>query len=106
MNVETLVVDLVRRLTSKEAHDRTSAAEEVIDIIHSLEEFGPVLAGVLALVRLREEDLEAQEAELHTLAELHEWGLVPTTILEVLARLDGSYLDASQIEYLDYLLPT
>jgi hypothetical protein len=106
MNIETLVVDLVRRLTSEEAHDRANAAEETIDIIHSLGEFGPVLAGVLALVRLTEGDPEAQEAELHALAELCEWGLVPTTILEVLARLDRRCLDASQIEYLDYLLPT
>jgi hypothetical protein len=52
-------------------------------MVHSLGEFGPVLAGVLALVRLREIDLEAQEAELHALAELHEWGLVATTTLEV-----------------------
>jgi uncharacterized tellurite resistance protein B-like protein len=106
MNVEALVVDLVRRLTSQEAHDRALAAEEATDIIHSLREFGPVLAGVLALVRLREADQEAQEAELHALAELHEWGLVPTTILEVLARLDPISLDASQREYWDYLLPT
>jgi DNA-binding transcriptional ArsR family regulator len=106
MNVEALVVDLVRRLTSQEAHDRALAAEEAIDIIHSLGELGPVLAGVLALVRLREADPEAQEAELHALAELYEWGLVPTTILEILARLDRSYLNPSQVEYLDYLLPT
>ena len=106
MNLETLILDLVRRLTSEEAHDRAMAAEGAIDMIHSLGEFGPVLAGVLALVRLREADLEAQEAELHALAELHEWGLVATTTLEVLARLDLSSLDASQVEYLEYLLPT
>jgi hypothetical protein len=105
MNLETLVVDLVRRLTSQQAQDRAIAAEEATDIIHSLGELGPVLAGVLALVRLRESDLAAQEAELHALAELHEWGLVSTTTLEVLARLDRNSLDASQTEYLDYLLP-
>jgi hypothetical protein len=63
-------------------------------------------AGVLALARLVESDRTAQEAELDALAELNEWGLVSALTLKLLARLDQTTLDSSQLEFLGYLLPT
>lgn len=70
----------------------------------SLGAFGHVVAGVLIVDRLAEDDRDAQEAQLHALAELHEWGLVSAEQRELVSTVTLDEADPAQEEYLDYLL--
>lgn len=98
------VLDLLSRMLSDDARVRERAADESVDMIQSLQLLGPVVAGVLVTSRLVEHDHDAQEAQLHALAELHEWGLVTKEARELLCRIDLRSVDARQVEYLGYLL--
>ncbi len=104
MSAVGTALDLVRRLVSPDASDRERAADEVTDVIQALDVFGAALAHMLALVCVTEVDQGAREAQLHALAELDEWGMVPTTAREVLAAIDRRSLVGSQVEYVEALL--
>jgi hypothetical protein len=101
-----LALDMIRRLTSVDTRTRELAADEVTDVVKSLGGLGSVIAGVLAIARLGESDPSAQEAQLHALSELDEWGLVPSDVREILARIDLTTVEGSQVEYLEDLLGT
>jgi hypothetical protein len=99
-----LAIELIHRITSTEPRTRELAADEVTDVVKSLGAFGPVVANVLVTARLCEDDLAAQEAQLHALDELDEWGFVTDEVRELLSRIDIATVLGSQIEYLEGLL--
>lgn len=94
---------MLRGLVSQDPRRREAAAGEVTDVMRSLEDFGGVVAGVLVAARLAEENADAQEAQLHALAEMHEWGMVPDDLRGLLTGGVVQATESSQIEYLDYL---
>ena len=62
------------------------------------------IASVLAAVAVWEPDGNAREAQLHALAELHEWDATTPDALDIVRLLDRRMLTGSEVEYVGYLL--
>lgn len=62
-----------------------------------------IVARVLLWLALVETDGSAEEAQLHALAELAEWGLVTHETLQDVGQLTRAGLHGSSVEYFDYL---
>jgi hypothetical protein len=96
--------DLLARLAAKSADDRSIAADSVTDWTQAFDgSEAAVVARVLLWLALVESDDTAKEAELHALAELAEWDLVPHDVLRDVDQLTYADLRGSSIEYFDYL---
>ena len=62
------------------------------------------LASVLAALAVWEPDGSAREAQLHALAEVHEWDATTPDALDLVRRVDRTTLAGSEVEYVGYLL--
>ena len=63
-----------------------------------------VVSRVLVWLALEETDDAALEAQLHALAELAEWDLVPNDVLRDLGQLSHADLHGSSVEHFKYLM--
>jgi hypothetical protein len=98
------VLDLLGRLVAASADARGSAADSVTDWTRAFD--GPeaaTVSRVLLWLALVETDGTAQEAQLHALAELAEYDLVPAAVLDDVEQLPPAKLHGSSIEHFDYL---
>lgn len=94
------LVGLPRGLLADEARERWASAGAVTDLRTDMSAAeSRVIATVLAGVAVWETDGVAREAELHALAELHEWGTTTGDAAHLLRRLDRSTLAGSEVEY-------
>jgi len=62
------------------------------------------IGSLLAALAVWESDTDAREAQLHALAELHEWNQVAPDAIELVSRIDRTSLVGSEIEYVACLL--
>jgi hypothetical protein len=98
------LVGLLRGLLADEARERWASAGAVTDLRTDMSAAeSRMIATVLAGVAVWETDGVAREAELHALAELHEWDTTTADAAHLLRRLDRSTLAGSEIEYVAYL---
>jgi hypothetical protein len=96
--------DLIGRLAAESARDRGTAADSVTDWTQSFDESeASVISRVLLWLSIAESDEGAKEAQLHALAELAEWELVPVEVLRDVGQLAGTGLSGSSIEHFEYL---
>ncbi len=98
------LVGLLRGLLADDSRERWANAGFVTDLradISAAE--SRMIATILAGIAVWETDGVAREAELHALAELHEWGTTTADAAHLLRRLDRSTLTGSEIEYVAYL---
>jgi hypothetical protein len=59
---------------------------------------------MLAILATCEDIDDAREAQLHALADLHEWGKASADAIEALRQLNQDTLAGSETEYVAYLL--
>jgi len=64
------------------------------------------LAQALVALRMVEADARCQESQLHALAELAEWLLVPPEAVAQLRCIDDATVMGSQVEYLERIFRT
>jgi hypothetical protein len=97
--------ELLEQLLAPSADSRALAADSVTDWTRS---FGKteasIISRVLLWLALEETEATATEAQLHALAELTEWDLVPADVLHEAGQLSRADLRGSSIEYYDYLV--
>ena len=97
-------LELLGQLVAASAEARSMAADSVTDRTLRLDGVeAAVISRVLLWLALVETDDVAREAQLHALAELAEYGLVPTEILDDVGQLSRAELHGSSIEHFDYL---
>jgi hypothetical protein len=98
-------VGLLRGVTDESPQRREEHAEVVADLRNAASEAQlHAIASVLAAVAVWEPDGNAREAQLHTLAELHEWDATTPDVLDLVRPLDRTTLTGSEVEYVGYLL--
>jgi hypothetical protein len=100
-----LLIGLYRGLVHPDARQRGEYADSVTDLHRSMgkaELHGIGL--VLSALAVWEPDANAREAQLHALAELHEWDEVTPDAIELVSRIDRTTLAGSETEYIAYLL--
>ena len=96
--------DLVEKLAAASAEMRDLAADSVTDWVRSFEHReAAIVSRVLVWLATVETDDTAREAQLHALAELAEYGLLPADVLADTGQLSHAELRGSSIEHLDYL---
>ena len=96
--------ELIGRLVTNSADARSTAADSVTDWTKSYDSpEAAIVARVLIWLALVESDDSAKEAQLHALAELAEWDLVPNDALQDIDQLARTRLHGSSVEYFDYL---
>lgn len=100
-----LSLALIHRLTSEDPTERGTAADEVTDVVKSLDGAeADLVARVLVAARLVEKVEVCQEAQLHALVELRAWHDVSQMNLDRLRYVDATTVIGSQTEYLEELL--
>jgi hypothetical protein len=98
------LIALTRGLVHNDPRERWTSANEVTDLRTELGVGQQhCLAFLLAELALWEADGLAREAQLHVLAELHEWNGVPAEAIEVVRLIDPSSLIGSEVEYVAWL---
>jgi hypothetical protein len=98
------VRELLGRLAAGSADARSMAADSVTDWTQAFDgSEAAIVARVLLWLALAETDGTAKEAQLHALAELAEWDLVPRDALQDVDQLTRAELHGSSIEHFDYL---
>lgn len=98
-------LELIHRLTSEDSAARDTAADEVTDVVRSLDiAEADLIARVLVAARLAEEVVACQEAQLHALVELRAWHDLSQMTLDRLRYVDSTTVVGSQAEYLEELL--
>lgn len=96
--------ELLAQLADESADVRSVAADGVTDWPSSFDKSeAAVISRVLLWLALEEPADEAREAQLHALAELAEWGLVPAEVLRDIAELADRGLSGSSLEHFEYL---
>jgi len=96
--------ELLGRLVANSAGARGIAADSVTDWTKAYDSSeAAIVARVLMWLALVESDDSAKEAQLHALAELAEWDLVPNEVLRDVDQLTRTGLRGSSVEYFDYL---
>ncbi|MFT3925999.1 MAG: hypothetical protein QM778_25875 [Myxococcales bacterium] len=99
------VLDVLRQLISPDHQERELAAEELTDVVRSLESFQvALLASALVVARLCESNVTTQEAQLNALSELKEWHDVSAALLMPLKQLSANELPGSQAQHFADLL--
>src|SRR5215469_11871229 len=100
-----LLIGLYRGLVHEDSRQRSQHADSVTDIHRSMS--GAEVHGIgslLAALAVWESDAGAREAQLHALAELHEWDQIAPDAIELVSRIDRTSLSGSEIEYVACLL--
>jgi hypothetical protein len=98
------VLELLRSLVAPSVDTRGTAADSVTDWTRALDSTEAVIISrVLLWLALVESDDTAKEAQLHALAELAEFGLVPADVLADVGQLPATGLHGSSVEHFDYL---
>lgn len=98
-------LNLLRELVDKNPRTREEHADAVTDLRAAMSPAeSHALASVLAALAVWEPDGTVREAQLHALAELHEWDQSTPDALNLLQRLDRATLAGPEIEYVGYLL--
>lgn len=96
--------ELLGQLVDASPDARSLAADSVTDLIHSFDKSeAAILSRVLLWLALEEPGVAAREAQLHALAELAEWGLVPAEVLRDVGELAHRDLSGSSVEHFEYL---
>lgn len=96
--------ELLGQLVAAPADARSIAADSVTGWTQSFDKSeAAVLSRVLLWLALAESDDAARESQLHALAELAEWDLVPADVLRDVSRLAHGGLSGSSIEHFEYL---
>lgn len=96
--------DLVEKLVAASEEIRGLAADSVTDWEKSFDpREAAIVSRVLVWLATVETDDAAREAQLHALAELAEYGLVPADVLADVGQLSRDALRGSSVEYFDYL---
>jgi hypothetical protein len=96
---------LLQSLVAASADARGKAADSVTDWLRAFESSeAAIVSRVLLWLASVETDDSAREAQLHALAELAEYGLVPPAeVLAEIGQLSRAELHGSSIEHFDYL---
>jgi hypothetical protein len=100
-----LLIGLYRGLLHENPQHRSEHADSVTDLHRSMDD--AELHGIeslLAVLAVWESDANAREAQLHALAELHEWHETTVDVVELVRRIDRTTLTGSEIEYVAYLM--
>jgi hypothetical protein len=100
-----LLIGLYRGLVDEDPCQRSEHADSVTDIHRGMSD--AELRGIgslLAALAVWESDAGAREAQLHALAELHEWGQTAPDAIELVSRIDRTTLAGSEVEYVACLL--
>lgn len=98
-------VALTRGLVDIDSRRRCVHADEVTDVRSELNVGQQrCVAFVLAELAIWEVDGRAREAQLHALADLHEWDGAPAEALELVRLIDPSTLIGSEVEYMEWLI--
>lgn len=103
MNSEELRM-LVAQFAVADGSQRGLAADSVVDLVQGTDQAtGAVLSRALEAVLMIEDSDEALEAQMHALAEMAEWDLVPH---DVIVRVTSSraWDQPWAGEYVEYLL--
>jgi hypothetical protein len=99
------LVRLVRELVAEEPRRRWEAANSVTDVRTQMD-LGEAhgVAYVLAALAVWETPGQSREAQLHALAELHEWEATTAEAVDAVRRIDRASLTGSEVEYVEWLL--
>lgn len=101
----SVLLDLVHRLTDSDSRTRDLAAEEVTDVVRSLSQSeADLLVRTLVAARLVEQDETCQESQLNALTDLNAWHDIAQFSLAPLRDLDSASIPEPQLEYLEDLL--
>jgi hypothetical protein len=99
------LVGLYRGLLNQDPQRRAENADSVTDLRKSMDAAElHSIGAVLAALAVWEPGGKAREAQLHALAELHEWDSTTPDAIDLLRRIDRVTLAGSEIEYISYLL--
>lgn len=99
------VHELVKNLLSDKSKEREEACDTIRDWRSSFSENETrLLAMLISVVVLVEQDGSSREAELFALTELVDSGFVRMEHVSMLNGIDKASLDPSELEYIDYLL--
>ena len=100
-----LLIRLYRGLLHESPHQRSEHADSVTDMRRSMDSAQlHAIASLLGALAVWEQDATAREAQLHALAELHEWEATTPDAIELARRIDPATLTGSEIDYVAYLL--
>jgi hypothetical protein len=98
------VRDLLGKLVAGSTEVRGQAADSVTDWTKSFERHdAAIVSRMLVWLATVESDDAAREAQLHALAELAEYDLVPSDVLVDVGQLTRDELHGSAVEHFDYL---
>ena len=102
---EALLASLIERIGAEDAITRDLGADEVTDVVGSVNA-AEARAICVALVnaRLVERNVTAQEAQLNALCELSDLQPLPVGVVDLLRAIDTPTLDRGQVGHLRYLL--
>jgi hypothetical protein len=99
------ILPILRDVVSGDPSDRARGADAATDLIWEYSDEEVVsLAFTLACAFEVEVDRQAQEAQLHALAEFAEYGVLPGFVLRRVLGMDMGELAGSAREHLEYLL--
>lgn len=94
------LLETVRAMLSPVSRERSRGADEITDLARALTSSQVVLVTrLLVALRLGEDDVECQEAQLNALCELKEWRELDGETLRRLCRLPVPSLVGSQQEH-------
>jgi len=106
MSATETVLEVARALLSEQSVEREQGADEVTDIVGSLEpRHVDLLVKLLVRLRLNEKNSGCREALLNALSELAAVHEVDKEVLRLLRTLETSELSPSEMEHLAQLLP-
>lgn len=99
------ILPILRDIVSDDPEDRALGADAATDLIHEYSDAEThSLTFTLACCCEVERDPNAQEAQLHALAEFAEYNYLPQYALLRVLRMDATQLTGSAREHFDYLV--
>lgn len=104
VHVSARLLELIQGLINSDPQIRADGADAVTDHPQELDGVTvDAVASVLLALRVHELDPRAGEAQLHALADLAEWHVLPSSVLHNLDKIPAATITGSVAEHLEDL---